>query len=188
MRQYSAEGVLIAGAALGVAVALVPGVTRGVIGLLPEQITLGQALMPDARAFAFAAAISLLGVLMRRQHPIDLIRGTLLLAAGLRTTRVRAGLLAGQLAITVVLIYMAGLAVRSVTRLGDVDLGFDPGGVVALRMPPVTVVGSNTEERRAHIARQIQQTTDLIEAVRQLPGVTAVAGGGLPAIRRTTNW
>lgn len=189
MRQYSAEGVVIAGAALGLAAVLAPSLTRGVIELLPEAMTRGQALMPDVRAFAFGAAVSFLGVLVlalapmdtvRRQHPIDLIRGTLAHAAGLRTTRVRSGLLVGQLAITVVLIYMAGLAVRSVTRIGEVDLGFDPNGVVALRMPPVTVMGSNTEERRAHIARQVQNTADLIEAIRTLPGVTAVAGGGLP--------
>jgi predicted permease len=189
MRHYMAEGLLITGASLALALTLAPILTSGVVGLLPEEMTRGQALMPDSRAFAFAAVVSLLGVLLlslapmdavRRQHPLSLMRGTLFPAAGLRTSRLRLAMLVGQLAITVVLFYMAGLAARSMVRVTAVDLGFEPAGVIGLRMPPVSVFGSNNEERRAHIQRQIQRTADLIEALRVLPGVTAVAGGALP--------
>jgi putative ABC transport system permease protein len=93
-------------------------------------------------------------------------------------------MLVGQLAVTVVLLYMSGLAVNSFTRIAAIDLGFDPGRVLAFRQPPLTTTptgaSATPEERRAHIARQVQAAADTYAALRALPGVAFAAGGRIP--------
>jgi putative ABC transport system permease protein len=51
-------------------------------------------------------------------------------------TRWSEGLLAAQLAVSLVLVIGAGLFVRTLVNLGDTDLGFDPRGLLAIRVEP----------------------------------------------------
>jgi putative ABC transport system permease protein len=189
VRQFAAEGLVIAAASLLVAWVVTPALTAAVVRLLPEAVTLGQSLAPDVRTFAFSVAISMAGVLLLSLVPIDLIRRTapvgLLRGGGVgRVTsgaaRTRLAMLTGQLAVTTVLIYMSGLALMSFTAIARVDLGFNPDRVIAVQLPPTTVTGATNEERRAHLNRQVAQWGETLDALRDLPGVTAVAGGPLP--------
>ncbi|HEY0874289.1 MAG TPA: ABC transporter permease [Vicinamibacterales bacterium] len=189
VRQYAAEGLCVIVAALALAWALTPALTSGVVRLLPESMTRGQLLDPDMRALAFAAGLSITGVLLltlvpldivRRSSPLGLIRGSLAGRVGIGAARVRSGLLVAQLAVTAMLLYMSALALHSFDRITSVDLGFEPANVAGIRLPPVTVSGATNAERRAHLDRQVQQTTDTFDAIGDLPGVQFVAGGPAP--------
>jgi predicted permease len=193
IRQFAAEGVVVALAALGVAWVVAAPLTLGVIALLPEEMTRGQLLTPDLRTGAFAMVVALAGVVMlaivpadlvRRTSPLTLMRGSLFASVRRGALRWRTSMLVGQLAVTVVLLYMSGLAVNSFSRIAAIDLGFVPGRVLAFRQPPLTTTSTGAattpEERRAHIARQVQAVADTYNALRVLPGVAFAAGGRIP--------
>lgn len=162
--------------------------------LLPDDMTRGQLLSPDLRALGFASVVSLVGVLIlalvpfdvvRRGSPLGLMRGSMVGAGKVGTSRWRTGMLVAQLAVTVVLLYMSGLAVSSSSRLAAVDLGFSPDRVLAFRQPPLTTTptsgaAATPAERRAHINRQVEAARETYEALRGLPGVVAAAGGTIP--------
>ncbi len=189
IRQFAAEGVCLIVAALALAVALTPALTTGMVHLLPETMTRGQLLDPDMRTLAFAALLSVSGVILltlvpvdivRRSAPLGLMRGSLVGTVGVGSARVRSGMLVAQLAVTAMLLYMSALALKSFDRITSVDLGFTPSQVAGIRLPPVTVSGANSAERSAHLKLQMQQTTDTFNAIRDLPGVQYVAGGPAP--------
>jgi len=189
IRQFAAEGLLVAAASLVLAWIVAPALTSGIVRLLPDPVTRGQLLMPDLRTLAFSTGLALAGVLVLALLPVEVVRQSspLRLLRGGHAGDVRRGaltlrkaMLVAQLAVTTVLVYMAGLATHSLAAIGDVDLGFDGDGVVAIQLPPVTVMGSSNEERRAHIARQQQQWGETFDAFRALPGVESVASGRVP--------
>jgi putative ABC transport system permease protein len=189
IRQFAAEGVCLIVAALVLAVALTPALTTGMVHLLPDTMTRGQLLDPDLRTLAFAALLSVSGLILltlvpvdivRRSAPLGLMRGSLVGTVGVGSARVRSGMLVAQLAVTAMLLYMSALALKSFDRITSVDLGFTPSQVAGIRLPPVTVSGANSAERSAHLKLQMQQTTDTFNAIRDLPGVQYVAGGPAP--------
>jgi putative ABC transport system permease protein len=87
-----------------------------------------------------------------------------------RTQRLRAALVVAEMALAVVLLTGAGLMIRSFVALTDVDPGFQPGGAVSVR---VSFQGADYQEDEAIRAR----LSLLLERLRALPGVTAVAAG-----------
>ena len=189
VRQLSAEGIVLAAAAVALGWLVVPALTSGIVTLLPEEMTRGQGLAPDLRALAFSCAASIAGVLffmllpievVRRASPLGLIRQGSVVAPSRSGTRVRAGLLAAQFAVTMALLYMASLSAASLGRVTSVELGFDPANVVGVRMPAISVVGATNAERRAHIVRQQAQSAETLAAIARLPGVRAAAGGPIP--------
>lgn len=80
--------------------------------------------------------------------------------------RVRAALVVAEVALAVVLVVGATLMGRSLAALGQVPLGFDPAGVLTLRLA-VPQVRYDTPEKVVTFYRQ------LVEDVRALPGVGA---------------
>jgi putative ABC transport system permease protein len=88
-----------------------------------------------------------------------------------RITRVRELLLAGQVAVALVLVAGAGLMSKTVGRLLAVDPGFDPRGVISAGM---SLVGPAWAEDAA--VRVFQD--DLLRRVASMPGVEAAALSG----------
>jgi predicted permease len=80
------------------------------------------------------------------------------------------GLLVAQVAISIVLLVGAGLLLRSLGNLRDVDLGFNPDNVVTFHMSVRAVPGA---------ARQRDMFQKIEERSRSLPGVRSVAGSGI---------
>jgi putative ABC transport system permease protein len=70
----------------------------------------------------------------------------------------------GELALAMVLLVGAGLLIRSFDRLQQVALGFDPGGLLTLRVVPPSSQYDNPE-------RLVELYRRLSEAVGALPGV-----------------
>ena len=88
-------------------------------------------------------------------------------AAGRGASRIPFGrtLVVTQIAVSLVLLVAAGLFVRSLMRLKDVDLGFDPNQVVLFRVSPPADQQPVPAETRRQLYRQ------LLERAASVPGV-----------------
>jgi hypothetical protein len=151
--------------------------------MLPPEITVGQHVSPDARAFGFAAALSAVGLLLiavapvglvRHASPIHLLRGDSRTGSPVGRTRVRTALFVGQLALAAALVYVTGLTLHSFIQISDAQLGFDPRGLYAIQMPRGDAVIDATGRER--LDRQRVMIADTITRIAQLRGVTVVSG------------
>lgn len=86
---------------------------------------------------------------------------------GRRATGLRRGLVVGQLAMTTTLLVAAGLLGRSLQRLGAIDLGFHPEGVVQM-----DAHGSAFYDLEPEAAAT--QWNDVMEALESVAGVESV--------------
>jgi len=139
-------------------------------GVLPVILDI----TPDGRVLAFAVAIScatavlfgfLPSVSATALDPLNVLRSHG--GAGRGASRIPFGrtLVAMQIAVSLVLLVAAGLFVRSLTRLKDVDLGFDPNQVVLFGVsPPADQQPISIETRRQLYGR-------MLERAKSVPGV-----------------
>ena len=94
-------------------------------------------------------------------------------ATGSRAARrLRAGLVAGQIALSIVLLTGAGLLVRTVDRLLDEDAGFEPRQALTARLMLADRPLIEGDDHNAFVET-------LLERVRGLPGVQAAGVGSL---------
>lgn len=92
--------------------------------------------------------------------------------AGVR--RLRAALVLGEVAVAFVLLVGAGLLVRSLERMQQVDAGFEPSGVLTARVSLPALHYPEAAQRLAFFDR-------LLATLSSAPGVqTAALGSGLP--------
>ena len=104
-----------------------------------------------------------------------------------RSQRLGRAIIAGQLAITLVLLTGAGLLGRSLLRVLSVDPGFRTNHIVTVGMA-LTFAGSETSEFSSSFpaqeksrAERVRFLSELLEQLRQIPGVQDVGGtSGLP--------
>jgi putative ABC transport system permease protein len=95
-------------------------------------------------------------------------------STGVSRQRFRNGLVVVEMALAVVLLVGAGLTLRSLWALQRVPLGFDPSGVLTMRL----ALPASSYEDPGRVVSFYQQ---LVERVRQLPGVrSAGAARSLP--------
>ena len=183
MRQLLTESLLLslAGGAVGVLVAVwsMDGIHALGAASIPRLSTVGI----DLRVLLFALLISLASGIIVGVYPArQLGRGELqtALQAGARgasTTQavwggrggLRRLLVAGQLALCVVVLVAAGLLVRSFARVQAVPPGFNPEGVLTFQ---VSLVG----RKYADIARVHETYRVLWDKLAALPGVTGAGG------------
>ena len=171
--------------AIGGAVGAV-GVAQLALSLLQQAdgfaLPRAESISLDVRVLAVTAGITLLtGVLCgvapairaSRSDPELALKGARAAGPAAPARRLRAVMVAAQIAITLCLCIGAGLLVRSLGRLLAVDAGFDANHAV---LAQVSLARSRYEPDRwiAHVARSLDE-------LRALPGVTAVgAGSPLP--------
>jgi putative ABC transport system permease protein len=187
-RQVLTESLVLAG--LGGLVGIAFGIagTRLLERFQPEGLLRVTSFPVDTGVIAFAigataAAAVLFGVVpalvTRRAGPGEVLREAGRSAsAGRGARRVVAGLVIAEVALAVVLVLGAGLLVRSITELRQVEPGFDPDGVVAitLSLPGARYPGPPT------VAAFYDE---LLTRVRAIPGVeSAVASSTLPLRER----
>ena len=131
----------------------------------------------DGRVLAFAAIVAIASGLCVALLPAWRIgRGdvqTTLRGGGHGSTdrgglRVRAGLLAAQVALSVALLVVTGLFVASFVQLIRVDPGFSTDRVVALEIAPVTTRYPDVKARAALYDR-------ILAATRNLAGITSAS-------------
>ncbi len=183
VRQMLTESVAlaIAGGAGGIVVAV--GGLVFLRQLTAEMLPLTSTPQLNLRVLAFSFAITLATGLLFGLLPAlgarrlalarTLNAGARSLAPGGRQ-RTLSGLVAAEIALTVVLLASAGLLLRSFAKVATLDPGFDPDRVLAFDMSlPATTYDSN-DERLAFVAQ-------LLDRLRSLPGVeTAGAGMAVP--------
>ncbi|HEU4473274.1 MAG TPA: ABC transporter permease [Gemmatimonadales bacterium] len=162
------------GAAAGVALAAwaVPLVQTFDPGLLPGW----RDAVLDGRVLAFTLAllvpVTFFCGVVPAWRAVGLDRASPLTGAGERLTagrdrgRVRRGLIVAEVALSVVLLVAAGLHLRSLVRLQQVDPGFHADGVLA-----ATVFLSGVQE--SEDAQEISFFTRLLESLARRPEVAA---------------
>jgi len=135
-----------------------------------QEIGMGGAVM--AFSFAVSAATGILfGLVPALQFSRPDLHASLKGGRGnsrASRTPLRSLLVAGEIAVAVMLLAGAGLMIRSFTNLGAVDAGFDPRHVLTMR---VVVTGSPlaAPERKTPFYRQ------MLERLATLPGVESVS-------------
>ena len=192
--QLLTESVVLAlcGSALALALAWV---SVGLLNALPQSILpRAEDIRIDAVVLAYTALIALAtGVLFGIApawrsidvDPGDALREGARTGADTRGHRLRAVLVAGEIAISLVLLAGAGLMIKSVRGVTRVQAGFDPRHVltVQLSVPPRKYVDAELERRFSPLAyeKATRFFDAVVEQVRGVPGVTAVgAVNGLP--------
>lgn len=121
-----------------------------------------------AAAVVAGLVIGLAAMLLPRMAigtaPADVLRSARGSAGSVKVTTTRAVLVVAQVAIALVLLVGAGWLVRTVQHLSHRDLGFDSRGLTWMQ---VNLPGTRYQPPEA----QIQFERDVLERMRQIPGV-----------------
>jgi predicted permease len=176
-RQFWIENLLLAlaGGAAGVGMGFLA--LRGLLLLLPEHFLPIARVPLDGRVLAFTLALSLLTSILFGMLPalatrkVDL-RSSLAsrTLAGAGSQRLRQALIAGEVALTVVLLAASGLLIRTLIHLETLPPGFNPNGVMTAR--------ASLDDLRYHDPVAFMQLLDQsTAAMRQIPGVESAAVG-----------
>lgn len=183
VHQLLTESILLAlaGGALGVLAAVW---VTGLVGqVVPEDIYRVGRIRVDGMVLAFSLAVTLLTPLAFGLWPAlsasrlgadsglrDGDRG----GRGLSASRGRRVLVVAQVALAVILTTGAGLMVRSLGRVQDVDLGFDADRIVVAEVALPTNDYPTAQERLAYVDQAVAE-------LERIPGVThAAASTWLP--------
>ena len=139
-------------------------------------------LSPDLRVLGFTAAVSIVtGVICGvvpalRATRVDVISGlkgrTRTATAGGSWLRPGKVLVVSQVALCLVLLFGAGLFVRSLQSLDGHDRGFDRASVLVMRVEPK---GSDQRGRPGASVRLDRIYRDLLERIETLPGVRSAS-------------
>ena len=177
VRQLVTENILLAlvGGALGLLLAAWG--TRASLAILPAALPRAEQVGLDAHVLIFTAGISLLaGVVFGLTPALKTSRADLQAALqqggrGGSGTRHRAQgiFVVVEMALALVLLIGAGLSIRSLSKLGAVDPGFNPDNVLTfgISLPP-SLVGAKPEAIRAAFR-------ELDDRLASIPGVQAVS-------------
>jgi len=188
LRQFLTEGVVLAliGGALGAVLGY--GGLKALLAINPDSVPRAAEITLDPRVLLFTVVVSILtGVLFgmapllnlrERVVNISLKESGQRSTAGSARSRVRNSLVMAEVALAVVLVIGAGLLLRSLWNLMNVDAGFNRSRLLTfgLVLPPSTY-------------QNPQQVIDFFRRVNdqmlQLPGVrSAAAMQGLPPFRQ----
>ena len=176
VRQLFTESVVlaIAGAVLGLWLASVA--LRVLTSVDPTSLPPVAPVRLDLTVIAFTLLLAVATTLLFGLAPalrtlhVDLIEslreGGENATVGTRRQRLRGALVSVEVALAVVLVIGAGLMIRTLAALGDIDLGFNPDRVLTMR---VTIPASKypTNENVVNFFDELQ------ERVNALPGVEA---------------
>jgi macrolide transport system ATP-binding/permease protein len=187
-KQFWIENLLLA--LLGGAVAIGVGflALRGLLLLLPPHFLPVPQVPLDGRVMGFTLAASLLTSVLFGMLPalasrnVDL-RSSMASRAVARggSLRLRQGLIAGEVALTVVLLAASGLLIRTLVHLETLPPGFNPNGVM--------VAKASLDDARFHDPRAFRELLNESTAtMRHIPGIqNAAVGLSLPYERSLIN-
>ena len=185
VRQLLVESLVLsfAGGALGLAIAFV--LTRALIALVPSQ---GQPILisayPDPRILAFTLAMTLItGIVFgllpalraSRPDPWTTLKDTMGSIAGSGGSLfLRKGLVTAQVALSFLLLFGAGLFVRSLQNLKATETGVALENLVTFQVAPAL---NGYDNQRATIFYR-----ELLDRLRAAPGVKSVGQAGVPIL------
>jgi predicted permease len=185
VRQLLVESLVLstAGGAVGLGLAFL--LTRGLLRLVPSD---GQPLMinayPDMRILLFTVALTFLtGIVFgllpalraSRPDPWTTLKDTVGSIAGTGGSLfVRKGLVTAQVALSFLLLFGAGLFVKSLQNLRTTETGIELDNLVTFQLSPA--LSGYTNERAT------QFYTELLERLRSAPGVKSAALVAVPIL------
>jgi putative ABC transport system permease protein len=187
--QLLTESLVLAlcGGALGLLLAW--GLTRAVPALAPADLPRLEEIRLDGRVLAFAVAASILAGLLSglvpawrglRAGPAPALRDGGQRSTGSAGRGLRSGLLIVEAALAVVLLIGAGLLIRSLVRLVQVDGGYHPDHVLTAQL--------YLPDAEEEPVRNVALVGTLLERLKALPDVVAASAsnmaplGGMTAI------
>jgi putative ABC transport system permease protein len=174
LQQLLTEALVLAVAGGAAGVLLAKALLRAGAAMLADQVPRADEIAMDGRVLLFALGASVLtGILAGLVPALRAGRATLTDAlneggrnegaVGVRTRRLLVG---GEVALSVVLLMGAAVMLRSLVAMRAVDAGFDPEGVLTMRV--------NLPDRRYDTpAKRAAFFAATQERMRSLPGVTA---------------
>jgi predicted permease len=161
--QWGADALLVL--TLGSAPLTSTGVQGPIIGFTLAMIVLAALLCGMVPALR-----------LTRTDPIARVSTSLRTRTGGRSSRGGWSLIVAQVALSIVLLIPAGLLIRSVQRLAQVDLGFDPSRIAVMSIYP-TLAGYEGP-------REFELYQRLLDRLNALPGVEAASFSRFPILRR----
>jgi predicted permease len=186
-KQFWIENLLLAlvGGAVGIGVGF--AALRSLLLLLPEHFLPVAQVPLDARVMVFTLAVSLLTSVLFGMLPALAARHVDLRSsmdsravAGGGSVHLRQGLIAGEVALTVVLLAASGLLIRTLVHLETLPPGFNPDGVM--------IAKASLDDVRFHDPTAFRKLLDEgTAAMRQIPGVQNAAVGLSLPYERTLN-
>lgn len=177
LRQFLAESMLIAAGGGAAGMLLGGAMLRGLLFLAPKYLPRVQEIAMDWRVFGAATAVAALTGVIFGVAPAwhastgkaaDALKAAARNTGNRRQVVGRTFLTAAEVALSLVLLTGAGLLLKSFRTVMGVDLGFQPGHVVAMNinLPPLRY---RTPEARLRFYQSLEQR------VSALPGVESVA-------------
>ena len=194
VRQLLVESMIlgVAGGGLGLLVAV--WAKDVLLAMLPESMSVAKvnAVAIDGNVLAFTVTLSLgtallFGLLpaLRASRPDlsdTLKEGGRAVSSSLRRNRMRAALVAGEMAIAMMLLIGAGLLIRSFIRLEHVTPGFQPDRILSMR------IGLSNPRYKKDLKLASAGLDEILQRIAQVPGVVSTGsiqfpplGGLLPA-------
>jgi putative ABC transport system permease protein len=185
-RQLLTESLLLSSVGGAAGLSLGFGALTLIRSFLPASLHLADTIRIDPRVLAFTLAIAIVSGIVTSLAPVLAATRTrpdeTLKEGSSRTTepgshhRLHRTLVIAEVAVAMVLLAGSGLLVRSFVRMASLDPGFDPGGVLTLRIA-LPARKYPTDQGRAAFYSQ------LLERAAAIPGVqNAAIGTGLPTI------
>ena len=177
IRQLLTESVLLSfiGGALGIGLSVV--LTRGLIAFIPQQQPLLIQPTPDLRILSFTFVLTLVtgivfGLLpaMKASNPDQwaTLKDTVGGIAGTGGSLfLRKGLVAAQVALSFLLLFGAGLFVRSLQNLQTTDTGVEMDNLITFRLSPALSGYDNP--------RTVNMYNELLERLRSTPGIKSAS-------------
>jgi predicted permease len=174
-KQFWIESLVLACAGGAVAVGVAFAAKRALLMLLPEGFLPVATVPIDGRVLAFTMAVALLtsalfGILPAFAVPMSELRSAGRSTSGRTSLKLRQLLIAGEVALTVMLLSASGLLIRTLIHLETLPPGFNPNGV---RVAKVSL-----DDVRYHDAAAFRRLLrDSLAAMRRIPGVQDAAVG-----------
>jgi putative ABC transport system permease protein len=158
---------------------------RWLVSVAPANIPRVNEISMDARALAFALAVTIVtGILfgimpawrVSLSHPIDALKaGASATTESRRTRRLRESLISFEIGVTALLLILAGLLMASLARVLRVHAGFDERNVLlaGVDLPPQSYAKSEA---------RLRFYDEVLAGAQALPGVRAVGWVSIPPL------
>jgi predicted permease len=176
VRQLFTESVVLAVVAAVLGLGLASVILRVLTRVDPTSLPPVAPVRLDMTVIAFTLLLAVVTTLLFGLAPalrtlrVDLVEslkeGGPNATTGNRRQRLRGALVVVEVALAVVLVIGAGLMIRTLAALGDIDLGFNPDRVLTMR---VTIPGS-TYRTGENVVNFFEE---LLDRVKALPGIEA---------------
>lgn len=184
-RQFMVESLVLALAGGVAGVALAWGALRALVVLAPSQLPRAAQVGIDLRVLGVTALLSVLVGLAFGLLPVLQARGVDVQRAlkgegraashGVRLRRFRSALVVTELAFSVTLVLCAGLVLRSLASVLQVNPGFDARGVLKAEFTLPEARYPRDYRRFPDWPATHRFTNELVQRVRAIPGVESVA-------------